>query len=131
MCEGRLSQQFPIVKGSRKESKMTRIHYTQNQLIKLFQKTSSNLSQGRSVEKICQDIGVAEETYYHLWKKWGKMMLVYDRHMNASKKESTRLKNVMEKTGRPRLLSSEELNFLLKGGNPNNHAMRSPLKTHK
>lgn len=110
---------------------MTRIHYTQNQLIQLFQRTSSDLSQGKSVEKICQDIGVAEETYYHLWKKWGKMMLVCDRHLNASKKESTRLKNGMEKTGRPRLLSSEELNFLLKRGSPNNHAMRSPLKTHK
>ena len=51
---------------------MTRIHYTQNQLIQLFQRTSSDLSQGKSVEKICQDIGVAEETYYHLWKKWEK-----------------------------------------------------------
>jgi len=110
---------------------MTRIHYTQTQLIKLFQKTSSDLSQGKSVEKICQDIGVAEETYYYLWKKGGKMMPVYDRHLNASKRESGRLKNVMGKTGRPRLLSSEELDFLLKRGSPSNYVMKNPLKTNK
>jgi transposase-like protein len=74
---------------------MTRKQYTPEQIVRLLREVETGQAQGKSVEDMCRQLGVADSSY-HRWKaQYGGMKTDEVRRLKELEKENERLKRIV------------------------------------
>jgi len=55
---------------------MSRKRFTAEQIIGLLREAEVRLSQGKSVDQACREMGITEQTYYRWRKEYGGLKMV-------------------------------------------------------
>jgi putative transposase len=74
---------------------MSRKRFTPEQIIGILREADVKLSQGRSVEQLCRELGITEQTYYRWRREYGGMKVIQARRLKDLEKENTRLKKAV------------------------------------
>jgi putative transposase len=86
---------------------MSRKRFTMEQIIGLLREVDVKVSQGRSVEQICREIGITEPTYYRWRKEYGGMKTVQVKRLKELEKENTHLKKAVAELTLDKLILKE------------------------
>ncbi len=66
---------------------MGRKRYTPEQIVHLLREAEVLLSQGRTVPKMCRELGFAEQTYYRWRKEYGSLRVDQAKRLKGLEKE--------------------------------------------
>jgi putative transposase len=78
-----------------KEGRMSRKHFTAEQIIGLLREADVKLSQGKNVGQNCREMGITEQTYYRWRKEYGGMKTVQVKRLKDLERENGRLKKAV------------------------------------
>jgi len=79
----------------REDRAMKKKQYTPEQIIKLLREVEAGQAEGRTVEEMCRQLGVADSSY-HRWKaQYGGMRTDEVRRLKELEKENERLKQIV------------------------------------
>ena len=67
------------------------------------------MAQGRSVEQLCRELGITEQTYYRWRREYGGMKVAQARRLRDLEKENTRLKKAVADLTLDKLILKEAL----------------------
>jgi putative transposase len=88
---------------------MSRKRFTPEQIIGILREADVKLSQGRSVEQLCRELGITEQTYYRWRREYGGMKVIQARRLKDLEKENTRLKKAVADLTLDKLILKEAL----------------------
>jgi transposase-like protein len=88
---------------------MSRKRFTPEQIIGILREADVKLSQGRSVEQLCRELGITEQTYYRWRREYGGMKVTQARRLKNLEKENTRLKKAVADLTLDKLILKEAL----------------------
>ena len=88
---------------------MSRKRFTPEQIIGILREADVKLSQGRSVEQLCREMGITEQTYYRWRREYGGMKVTQARRLKDLEKENTRLKKAVADLTLDKLILKEAL----------------------
>jgi putative transposase len=74
---------------------MARKRRTPEQIIRLLKQVDVLTAQGKSIEKICRELGVSDATYYKWRKEYGGMQVDQARRLKDLEAENKRLKRAV------------------------------------
>lgn len=74
---------------------MARKRRTPEQIIRLLKQVDVLTAQGKSIEKICRELGVSDATYYKWRKAYGGMQVDQARRLKDLEAENKRLKRAV------------------------------------
>ena len=74
---------------------MARKRRTSEQIIRLLKQVDVLTAQGKSIEKICRELGVSDATYYKWRKAYGGMQVDQARRLKDLEAENKRLKRAV------------------------------------
>jgi putative transposase len=74
---------------------MKRKYRKPEQIVKLLRLAESRLSEGRSVEEVCRELGISDSTFYYWRKQYGKMELEQVKRLKDLQQENSRLKKLV------------------------------------
>ncbi len=69
--------------------------YTPEQIVRLLREAEVLLSQGRTVPKMCRELGFVEQTYYRWRRAYGGMDVNDARRLKELERENARLKRIV------------------------------------
>jgi putative transposase len=73
---------------------MGRKRYTPEQIVRLLREAEVLLSQGRTVAKMCRELGFSSQTYYRWRRTYGGLDVNHARRLKELERENTRLKRL-------------------------------------
>ena len=88
---------------------MSRKRLTAEQIIGILREADVKLSQSRSVEQLCRELGITEQTYYRWRREYGGMKVTQARRLKDLEKENTRLKKAVADLTLDKLILKEAL----------------------
>ena len=88
---------------------MSRKRFTPEQIIGILREADVKLSQGRSVEELCRELSITEQTYYRWRREYGGMKVTQARRLKDLEKENTRLKKAVADLTLDKLILKEAL----------------------
>jgi transposase-like protein len=88
---------------------MSRKRFTPEQIIGILREADVKLSQSRSVEQLCRELGITEQTYYRWRREYGGMKVPQARRLKDLEKENTRLKKAVADLTLDKLILKEAL----------------------
>jgi transposase-like protein len=88
---------------------MSRKRFTPEQIIGILREADVKLSQGRSVEQLCRELSITEQTYYRWRREYGGMKVIQARRLKDLEKENTRLKKAVADLTLDKLILKEAL----------------------
>ena len=88
---------------------MSRKRFTPEQIIGILREADVKLSQGRSVEQLCRELSITEQTYYRWRREYGGMKVPQARRLKDLEKENTRLKKAVADLTLDKLILKEAL----------------------
>jgi putative transposase len=88
---------------------MSRKRFTMEQIIGLLREVDVKVSQGRSVEQTCREIGITEQTYYRWRKEYGGMKTAQVKRHKELEKENSHLKKAVAELTLDKLILKEAL----------------------
>jgi putative transposase len=88
---------------------MSRKRFTPEQIIGILREADVKLSQGRSVEQLCRELSLTEQTYYRWRREYGGMKVTQARRLKDLEKENTRLKKAVADLTLDKLILKEAL----------------------
>jgi transposase-like protein len=88
---------------------MSRKRFTPEQIIGTLREADVKLSQGRSVEQLCRELSITEQTYYRWRREYGGMKVTQARRLKDLEKENTRLKKAVADLTLDKLILKEAL----------------------
>jgi transposase-like protein len=88
---------------------MSRKRFTPEQIIGILREADVKLSQGRSVEQLCRELGITEQSYYRWRREYGGMKVAQARRLKDLEKENTRLKKAVADLTLDKLILKEAL----------------------
>jgi transposase-like protein len=88
---------------------MSRKRFTPEQIIGILREADVKLSQGRSVEQLCRELSLTEQTYYRWRREYGGMKVTQARRLKNLEKENTRLKKAVADLTLDKLILKEAL----------------------
>ena len=88
---------------------MSRKRFTPEQIIGILREADVKLSQGRSVEHLCRELSITEQTYYRWRREYGGMKVTQARRLKDLEKENTRLKKAVADLTLDKLILKEAL----------------------
>ena len=88
---------------------MSRKRFTPEQIIGILREADVKLSQSRSVEQVCRELGITEQTYYRWRREYGGMKVPQARRLKDLEKENTRLKKAVADLTLDKLILKEAL----------------------
>jgi transposase-like protein len=91
------------------EVRMSRKRFTPEQIIGILREADVKLSQGRSVEQLCRELSITEQTYYRWRREYGGMKVTQARRLKDLEKENTRLKKAVADLTLDKLILKEAL----------------------
>ena len=74
---------------------MGRKRYTPEQIVHLLREAEVLLSQGRTVPKMCRELGFAAQTYYRWRRTYGGLDVNHARRLKELERENARLKRLV------------------------------------
>ena len=74
---------------------MARKRYTPEQIIHLLRQAEVALATGKTVEIICRELEISEQTYYRWRREYGGMQVSQARRLKELEKENARLKQAV------------------------------------
>jgi len=74
---------------------MSRKRFTAEQIIGLLREAEVRLSQGKSVDQACREMGITEQTYYRWRKEYGGLKMVQVKRLKALEQENGRLRKAV------------------------------------
>ncbi len=69
--------------------------YTTERIISILREVDVKVSQGKSVVKICREIGITDQTYYRWRKEYGGMKTSQVKRLKELEKENLQLKKAV------------------------------------
>lgn len=79
----------------RENHAMKKKQYTPEQIVKLLREVEAGQAQGKSVEEMCRQLGIADSSY-HRWKnQYGGMKTDEVRRLKELERENDRLKQIV------------------------------------
>ena len=66
-----------------------------DQIISKLRRADVELGKGKKVPEVCKLIGIAEQTYYRWWQKYGGMQPEMVKELKALQNENARLKKMV------------------------------------
>jgi len=88
---------------------MSRKRFTPEQIIGILREAEVKVSQGRSVEQLCRELNMTEQTYYRWRREYGGMKVAQARRLKDLEKENTRLKKAVADLTLDKLILKEAL----------------------
>ena len=88
---------------------MSRRRFTPEQFIGILREADVKLSQCRSVEQLCRELSITEQTYYRWRREYGGMKVTQARRLKDLEKENTRLKKAVADLTLDKLILKEAL----------------------
>jgi len=88
---------------------MSRKRFTPEQIIGILREADVKLSQGRSVEQLCRELSITEQSYYRWRREYGGMKVTQARRLKDLEKENTRLKKAVADLTLDKLILKEAL----------------------
>ncbi len=88
---------------------MSRKRFSPEQIIGILREADVKLSQGRSVEYLCREMGITEQSYYRWRREYGGMKVSQARRLRDLEKENTRLKKAVADLTLDKLILKEAL----------------------
>jgi len=88
---------------------MSRKRLTAEQIIGILREAEVKVSQGKSVEQLCRELGMTEQTYYRWRREYGGMKVAQARRLRDLEKENTRLKKAVADLTLDKLILKEAL----------------------
>ena len=88
---------------------MSRKRFTPEQIIGILREAEVKVSQGKSVEQLCRELGMTEQTYYRWRREYGGMKVAQARRLRDLEKENTRLKKAVADLTLDKLILKEAL----------------------
>jgi transposase-like protein len=82
---------------------------TAEQIIGILREAEVKVSQGKSVEQLCRELGMTEQTYYRWRREYGGMKVAQARRLRDLEKENTRLKKAVADLTLDKLILKEAL----------------------
>lgn len=74
---------------------MPRKTYSAEQIIKKLRTAEVGLAKGMTVNQVCREIGIAEQTFYRWRKEYGGMKVSQARRLKELERENARLKKLV------------------------------------
>ena len=74
---------------------MPRKTYSAEQIIKKLRTAEVGLARGMTVNQVCREIGIAEQTFYRWRKEYGGMKISQARRLKELERENSRLKKLV------------------------------------
>ena len=69
--------------------------YTAEQIIHLLRQAEVALASGKTVQIVCRELEISEQTYYRWRREYGGMQVSQARRLKELEKENTRLKQAV------------------------------------
>lgn len=88
---------------------MSKKRFTAEQIINLLREADVKVSQGKNVDKICREMGIAEQTYYRWRKEYGGMKTIQVKRLKELERENTHLKKAVAELTVDKLILKEAL----------------------
>ena len=88
---------------------MSRKRFTPEQIIGILREADVKFSQGRSVEQLCRELCITEQTYYRWRREYGGMKVTQARRLEDLEKENTLFKKPVADLTLDKLLLKEAL----------------------
>jgi transposase-like protein len=88
---------------------MSRKRFTAEQIIGILREAEVKVSQGKSVEQLCRELSMTEQTYYRWRREYGGMKVAQARRLRDLEKENTRLKKAVADLTLDKLILKEAL----------------------
>jgi putative transposase len=88
---------------------MSRKRFTTEQIIGILREADVNLSQGKSVEQLCRELGITEQSYYRWRKEYGGMKTAQVKRLKDLERENGRLKKAVADLTLDKLILKEAL----------------------
>ncbi len=88
---------------------MSRKRLTAEQIIGILREAEVKVSQGKSVEQLCRELSMTEQTYYRWRREYGGMKVAQARRLRDLEKENTRLKKAVADLTLDKLILKEAL----------------------
>ena len=88
---------------------MSRKRFTPEQIIGILREAEVKVSQGRSVEQLCRELSMTEQSYYRWRREYGGMKVAQARRLKDLEKENTRLKKAVADLTLDKLILKEAL----------------------
>jgi transposase-like protein len=82
---------------------------TAEQIIGILREAEVKVSQGKSVEQLCRELSMTEQTYYRWRREYGGMKVAQARRLRDLEKENTRLKKAVADLTLDKLILKEAL----------------------
>ncbi len=74
---------------------MKKKHHKAEEIIAKLREVEKEQAKGRSIEEICKELGIADQTYYRWRKLYGKMPVDELKRLKELEKENARLKRLV------------------------------------
>lgn len=88
---------------------MSRKRFTTEQIIGILREADVKLSQGKSVEQLCRELGITEQGYYRWRKEYGGMKTAQVKRLKDLERENGRLKKAVADLTLDKLMLKEAL----------------------
>jgi len=88
---------------------MSRKRFTAEQIIGILREAHVKLSQGKSVEQLCRELGITEQSYYRWRKEYGGMKTAQVKRLKDLERENGRLKKAVADLTLDKLILKEAL----------------------
>jgi putative transposase len=88
---------------------MSRKRFTAEQIIGILREADVKLSQGKSVEQLCRELGITEQSYYRWRKEYGGMKTAQVKRLKDLERENGRLKKAVADLTLDKLILKEAL----------------------
>jgi putative transposase len=88
---------------------MSRKRFTTKQIIGILREADVNLSQGKSVEQLCRELGITEQSYYRWRKEYGGMKTAQVKRLKDLERENGHLKKAVADLTLDKLILKEAL----------------------
>ena len=86
---------------------MARKRHTPEQIIHLLRQAEVALASGKTVEIVCRELEISEQTYYRWRWEYGGMQVSQARRLKELEKENTRLKQAVAELTLDKLILKE------------------------
>ena len=74
---------------------MKKRKFTEEQIITKLREAEIKVARGLTVEEICRELGISNQTYYRWRKKYGGMDVSQARRLKELERENLRLKKII------------------------------------
>ena len=86
---------------------MARRRHTAEQVIHLLRQAEVGLANGKTVQALCRELEISEQTYYRWRKEYGGMQVRQARRLKKLEKENARLKQAVADLALDKLILKE------------------------